>query len=75
VILQLKLGALEPEYFRAKFDVDIVERFAPALKGLRDEGMLSFDADSVTLTDEGLLRVDQLLPDFYETQYRNARYT
>ena len=37
--------------------------------------MLQFDANSVALTDEGLMRVDQLLPDFYQTQYRNARYT
>ena len=75
VILQLKLGALDTAYFRAKFGVDIVTHFATALSGLRDEGMLQFDADSVALTDEGLMRVDQLLPDFYQTQYRNARYT
>ena len=75
VILQLKLGVLDTAYFRAKFGVDIVAHFATALSGLRDEGMLQFDADSVTLTDEGLMRVDQLLPDFYQTQYRNARYT
>ena len=75
VILQLKLGALDTAYFRAKFGVDIVAHFATALSGLRDEGMLQFDADSVALTDEGLMRVDQLLPDFYQTQYRNARYT
>lgn len=75
VILQLKLGALEPAYFRAKFGVDIVAHFAAALNGLRDEGMLQFDATSIALTDEGLMRVDQLLPDLYQPKYRNARYT
>ena len=43
--------------------------------GLRSEGLLDFDASSVTLTDEGLMRVDQILPDFYEAKYCNARYT
>lgn len=75
VILQLKLGALDTAYFRRKFRVDIVAHFAAALSGLRDEGMLHFDADSITLTDEGLMRVDQLLPDLYHSRYRNARYT
>lgn len=75
VILQLKLGALDTAYFRAKFGVDIASHFASALSGLRDEGMLHFDATSIALTDEGLLRVDQLLPDLYQAKYRNARYT
>ncbi len=74
-ILQLKLGALSADYFRAKFDVDIIQHFKKALDGLRDEGLLRIDADAIALTPEGLLRVDQLLPDFYEPQYRNARYT
>lgn len=75
VILQLKLGALEPAYFRAKFGVDIVVHFAAVLSSLSDEGMLQCDATSIALTDEGLMRVDQLLPDLYQTKYRNARYT
>jgi oxygen-independent coproporphyrinogen-3 oxidase len=75
LILQLKLGALSPAYFRTKFGVDIIDKFGPTFAGLRDEGLLDFDADGVALKDEGLLRIDQLLPDFYETKYRNARYT
>ena len=35
--------------------------------------MLHFDENTIALTDEGLMRVDQLLPDLYQTQYRNAR--
>ena len=75
LILQLKLGAIDPAYFRAKFDADIIDRFGPVFSGLRGEGLLNFDASSVTLTDEGLMRVDQMLPDFYEAKYCNARYT
>ena len=40
-----------------------------------EEGLLRGDAGAIALTPEGLLRVDQLLPDFYEPKYRNARYT
>ena len=28
-----------------------------------------------TLTRQGLLRVDTLLPEFYDERYQNARYT
>jgi hypothetical protein len=37
--------------------------------------MLTWTDDSVTLTRQGLLRVDSLLHEFYETKYRGARYT
>ena len=75
VVLQLKLGAIDAAYFRAKYDIDIIEHFQAPLSGLRAEGLLAFTADAIALTDEGLLRVDQLLPDFYDAKYRNARYT
>ena len=75
VVLQLKLGAIDAAYFRAKYDIDIIEHFLAPLTGLRAEGLLAFTADAIALTDEGLLRVDQLLPDFYDSKFRNARYT
>ena len=75
MILQLKLGRIETGYFRDKFDVDILERFGEAYGRLRDFGMLEFDAKGVTLSRNGLLRVDQLLPEFYHDVYRDSRYT
>ena len=75
VVLQLKLGTIDAAYFRAKYDIDIIKHFQAPLIGLRAEGLLAFTADAIALTDEGLLRVDQLLPDFYDAKYRNARYT
>jgi oxygen-independent coproporphyrinogen-3 oxidase len=75
MILQLKLGRLTTDYFRDKFDVDITQHFAPALARLRDKQMLHFDVDQITLTHEGLLRVDQLLPEFYDESFRDTRYT
>ena len=75
MILQLKLGRIETGYFRDKFGVDILERFGEAYGKLRDYGMLEFDTQSITLSRDGLLRVDQLLPEFYDEKYRNSRYT
>ena len=42
---------------------------------LRERQMLEYDEGAVRLTPEGLLRVDQLLPEFYARKYQNARYT
>ena len=75
MILQLKLGHLSADYFREKFDIDIIQHFAPALTKLQDQQMLHFDADQIELTPSGLLRVDQLLPEFYDEKFRDRRYT
>ena len=75
VILQLKKGVLEPAYFQRKYGADILAEFAPALARLRQQGALEYDQRRITLTTEGLLRVDQLLPTFYAPAYQNARYT
>jgi len=37
--------------------------------------MLEFANGTVKLTQNGLLRVDQLLPAFYDPHYQNARYS
>jgi oxygen-independent coproporphyrinogen-3 oxidase len=76
LVLQLKLGSVEPSYFRAKYDVDILERFSGPLGELKDEGYLSAaDADRVALTREGLLRVDVLLRRFFLPEHVGIRYT
>jgi len=75
MILQLKLGGIRPPYFKEKFDVDILQKFPGAFEKLKDEGMLTYSPEQVQLTRAGFLRVDQLLPEFYQEKYRNARYT
>jgi len=75
MILQLKLGEIHAEYFRAKFGVDIRERFAGAFATLGEQGMLELVDGTVKLTRDGLLRVDSLLPEFYAPEYQHARYT
>ncbi len=75
MILQLKLGVIKPSYFRDKFDVEILKKFDAAYTRLEEEGMLEVKDDEIRMTRKGLLRVDQLLPNFYDPVYRNSRYT
>jgi oxygen-independent coproporphyrinogen-3 oxidase len=74
-ILQLKLGRVERGYFRNKFSVDIRSMFGDRLDTLRQNGLLTVDDSRINLTREGLLRVDGLLPFFFENQFQNVRYT
>jgi len=75
-VLQLKLGSIKPAYFRDKYGVDVLERFRGQLEGLAAEGYLAGAApDLVSLTREGLLRVDALLRRFFLPQHANVRYT
>jgi oxygen-independent coproporphyrinogen-3 oxidase len=75
LILQLKLGRLQPAYFQKKFSTDILERFAEPLGKLEGEGHLTIADDGIVLNRESLLQVDRLLHEFFLPQHRNARYT
>jgi len=71
----MKTGRVERAYFRRKFGVDPVERFAGPLEKLAEQELLTVSEDEIRFTRGGLLRVDQLLPEFYEPHYRDSRYT
>ena len=75
LVLQLKLGAVAPVYFREKFGVEILQEFATVFAGYERDGFLRVDEDRVELSREGLLRVDGLLPAFFEPQHLGSRYT
>ena len=75
MILQLKLGRLDSEYFAAKFDVDVRDEFKDVWADLRGEGFLESRTDEIRLTRAGLLRVDGLLPRFFAREYQGTRYT
>jgi oxygen-independent coproporphyrinogen-3 oxidase len=75
LILQLKKGWLDPSYFAAKFGVDVVDAWRPAWSEYVDEGFATVDDDRIELTRAGLLRVDALLPAFFEPEFRDVRYT
>ncbi len=75
LILLLKLGKLDAGYFRDKFDVDVVERWKKEWDGHVQDGYATIEGDNIRLTDAGLLRVDGLLPVFFEPEHRQIRYT
>jgi oxygen-independent coproporphyrinogen-3 oxidase len=75
-VLQLKRGSNRPPYFAQKYGVDVLERFAPGIASLREDGYLAeANADRIALTREGLMRVDVLLPRFFLPQHAGIRYT
>lgn len=75
MILQLKKGYLDAGYFRSKFGVDILERWDAVWRGYGEQGYVDIQGDQVLLTRDGLLRVDGLLPAFFEPQFQGVRYT
>ena len=75
LILQMKRGHVDGEYFQGKFGVDIRRRFGDAFDKLRHRGFLAVDGNDVALNREALLQVDTLLYDFFLPEHRNARYT
>ncbi len=76
LVLQLKLGSVRPAYFRDKYGVEILDRFRGELASLKSEGYLREATDRiVSLTREGLLHVDVLLPRFFHPEHVGIRYT
>ena len=75
MILQLKRGFLEVDYFRQKFDVDILDHWQEQFQAHQSDGMLSFDQDRIELTRKGFLHADALLPIFFEPEHQGIRYT
>jgi oxygen-independent coproporphyrinogen-3 oxidase len=76
LILQLKLGSIRPPYFNRKYGVDVLERFRRQFDSLSADGCLADTTpDIVSLTRDGLLRVDALLSRFFLPQHAGIRYT
>jgi oxygen-independent coproporphyrinogen-3 oxidase len=75
MILQLKTGRLDANYFQHKFSTAILERYAEPFQKLADDGQLTMTPSGVELTRAGLLQVDRLLPAFFEPRHRGTRYT
>ena len=75
MILQLKKGWLAPEYFQQKYGVDIIGHWQSVWQQYQQAGYATVAADRIELTREGLLRVDGLLPAFFEEEHQGVRYT
>jgi oxygen-independent coproporphyrinogen-3 oxidase len=71
-ILQCKLGRVDMAYFKRKFGVDVPVRFSEELHALRNQGLADLAGPELVFTRTGLLRVDALLPLFFEPQFRNG---
>lgn len=71
-ILQMKFGQVQPRYFREKFALDPLQRFARPLENLRRQGLATFTEQEIRLSREGLLRVDELIHDFFLPRHREA---
>ncbi|MDZ4851613.1 MAG: coproporphyrinogen-III oxidase family protein [Pirellulaceae bacterium] len=75
MILQLKRGYLETEYFAKKFGVDIIQHWSASWQSLVEDDFAILSPDRIELTMDGLLRVDGLLPMFFEAEHQGVRYT
>jgi oxygen-independent coproporphyrinogen-3 oxidase len=74
MILQLKTGAIDREYFRGKFGVDVWEEFKPAYERLDNDKLLERQNGTIRLTRSGLLQVDNFLSEFFEPELKAVRY-
>ncbi len=75
LILLLKRGYLDLEYFRRKFDVDVWQKYESVWQNYVQLNWAERHSDRITLTMDGLLRVDAMLPAFFEPQHQGVRYT
>jgi len=75
MMLQLKTGRLQADYFQRKFGADILRDYGDGFRHLQQEGFLTIGPGEVHLTRPGLLQIDRLLPTFFEAEYRGTRYT
>ncbi len=75
MVLQLKRGFVEKDYFESKFNVNILDEFANVWHQHAEDGLLTYSDSRVDLTIDGMLRVDSMLPAFFEPQFQGVRYT
>ncbi|GAB5405421.1 MAG: coproporphyrinogen-III oxidase family protein [Aureliella sp.] len=76
LILLLKRGYVERSYFLEKFNVDIWTEYQSVWQKYISDGFVKpGDGERIELTIDGLLRVDGLLPAFFEPEHQGVRYT
>lgn len=75
LILLLKRGYLDRNYFQQKFGVDIVAQWADVWNRYAQQQYVNITDGAIELTRDGLLRVDALLPGFFEAEHQGVRYT
>src|SRR6476620_357968 len=66
MVLQLKTGWLDTNYFQKKFGIDVWNEFRPVYAQLEEKSLLARHNGTIALTRRGLLQVDHFLIDFFE---------
>jgi oxygen-independent coproporphyrinogen-3 oxidase len=74
LILQLKTGEIDLQYFQNKFGVDLWEEFKSIFDQLERDGFVNQGEASISLTRKGLLQVDHFLSEFFEPELKAVRY-
>lgn len=74
MILQLKTGSIDMQYFQNKFGVDVWEEFKPVFEQLQNDGFANRDNSQIVLTRKGILQVDHFLSEFFEPELKAVRY-
>ena len=72
LVLQMKLGRLNLSYFKSKFSVDVLDRFAEPIERYRSVGFLSIEDGQLLLDRDALLQVDHMLREFFLPQHTDA---
>jgi oxygen-independent coproporphyrinogen-3 oxidase len=74
MVLQLKTGAIDREYFNRKFGLDVWTEFQTVYEHLEGDGLLERKGSIIALRRKGLLQADALLHGFFEPEVIEARY-
>jgi oxygen-independent coproporphyrinogen-3 oxidase len=75
LVLLMKEGQVSLSRLNSKYNVNVQQEFATAFRNQQAAGYLTVEGDELKLTRKGLLQVDSLLPEYFETQHRAVRYT
>jgi oxygen-independent coproporphyrinogen-3 oxidase len=70
LILQLKLGRVSFDYFKAKFAVDVNALFKVQLEALEQQKFIRIENQGIIVESIGLLKVDEWLKRFYLPQHQ-----
>jgi oxygen-independent coproporphyrinogen-3 oxidase len=74
MVLQLKTGAIDVDYFRGKFGIDVWREFEPVYERLDGDNLVERHNGTIALTRSGLLQVDHFLAEFFEPELKTVRY-
>ena len=66
--------SLDAAYFLEKFGVDLWDEFRPVYDRFQGEELLDRHNGTIKLTRRGLLKVDEILWEFFEPELKSVRY-